>query len=194
MQSEIKRMTEFVVKLLNDQLPPNYYYHNYLHTLYVLEKALDIGVQESCTVRDIHLLSAAALWHDTGYIKTYAGHEEKSSELAGLYLPAFGYSWEETQMIQGMIVATKIPQSPKTRLEEIIADADLEYLGTEEAAEKAGLLFRELQSLNPSLTKEQWDQTQISFISGHHYFTQYCKENKEPVKQDYLNRLLIKST
>ena len=45
-------------------------------------------------------------------------------------------------------------------------------------------------SENPSLTKEQWDQTQISFISGHHYFTQYCKENKEPIKQAYLNELL----
>lgn len=190
MQSEIKRMMEFVVKLLDDKLPANYYYHNHMHTLYVLEKALEIGVQESCTVHEIHLLSAAALWHDTGYIKTYNGHEEEGSELAGLYLPGYGYSWEETQMVQGMIMATKIPQSPKNKLEEIIADADLEYLGTREAGEKAELLFRELQSLNPSLTKEQWDQTQISFIREHRYFTQYCRKNKEPHKQAYLDELL----
>ena len=183
-------MMEFVVRLLDYKLPPDYYYHNHLHTLYVLEKALEIGVQESCTVREIHLLSAAALWHDTGYIKTYKGHEEEGAELAGLYLPGYGYTWEETQMIQGMIMATKIPQSPKTKLEEIIADADLEYLGTVEAAVKAELLFRELQSIDPSLTKEQWNQVQISFISEHRYFTQYCREKKEPLKQAYLDELL----
>lgn len=55
-----------------------------------------------------------------------------------------------------MIMATKIPQSPKNKLEEIIADADLEYLGTDEAAKKADDFFKELHHLHPSLTKEEW--------------------------------------
>ena len=89
-----------------------------------------------------------------------------------------------------MIMATKIPQSPQNKLEEIIADADLEYLGTESAGVKADLFFNELQHLNPSLTKAEWDKTQISFLQQHHYFTGFCKENREQVKTAYLQWLI----
>ncbi len=188
MQSNIEMMN-FVVRLLNANLPSYYYYHNYEHTLYVLEKALEIGLEENCTEHEIKLLTAAALWHDTGYIKTYKQHEEEGCEMAGLYLPGYGYSMSDIETVKGMIMATQIPQSPKNKLEEIIADADLEYLGTESAREKATLLYKELHSLNPLLTTEEWNKTQISFIEHHHYFTQYCKENNEPVKQLYLNTL-----
>ena len=44
-------------------------------------------------------------------------------------LPKFGLSEKDIELICGMIMATKIPQNPKTKLEKIIADADLEYLG-----------------------------------------------------------------
>jgi uncharacterized protein len=89
-----------------------------------------------------------------------------------------------------MIMATKVPQLPKNKLEEIIADADLEYLGTICVTEKADSLFKELQSLTPSLTKAAWDKMQIAFLQTHHYFTAYCKEKKEPVKQAYLKELM----
>ena len=189
MQSKT-HMKEFVIDLLNKKLPANYYYHNYEHTLYVLDKTMEIVQQENCTVPEMKLLMAAALWHDTGYINTYIGHEEAGCVMATQYLPAYGYSEDEIKQVCGMIMATKIPQSPKNKLEEIIADADLEYLGTKDPGAKADLLFRELNSLNPSLTIEEWNRTQISFLQQHSYFTQYCRENKEPLRQAYLNKLL----
>ena len=182
-------MREFVIHFLKKNLPPSYYFHNYEHTLYVTDKVVEIGQQEDCREQDIKLLTAAALWHDTGYTKTYADHEEESCALAQRYLPEYGYSTAEIQTICGMIMATKIPQSPKNKLEEIIADADLEYLGTDSAGIKADNLFLELQSLNPLLTKAVWDQTQISFLQKHRYFTRFCIENREPAKQLYLNKL-----
>ena len=183
-------MKEFVINLLNSNLPHNYYYHNYEHTLYVLHQVLEIGEHENCTADEMKLLSAAALWHDTGYIKTYVGHEEEGCLLARQYLPAYGFSADDIDTICGMIMATKIPQSPKNKLEEIIADADLEYLGAASVGIKADHYFMELQTLNPLLTEEEWNETQISFLQQHSYFTRYCKENKEPVKQAYLNELL----
>ena len=89
-----------------------------------------------------------------------------------------------------MIMATKMPQSPNNKLEEIIADADLEYLGSVDVAEKATRLFRELQWLNPSLTAAQWKKTQISFLQNHRYFTRFCKDNREPLKHGYLCGLI----
>ncbi|MBL0183523.1 MAG: HD domain-containing protein [Chitinophagaceae bacterium] len=189
MQSK-QHLEEFVINFLKTNLPPFYYYHNYEHSLYVMEKVVEIGQQENCTASEIELLKAAALWHDAGYIKSYANHEAEGCVLAWKYLPGFGFGIADITTICGMIMATKIPQSPTNKLEEIIADADLEYLGTKEAAIKAHLFFKELQHLDPSLTKAEWNKTQISFLQNHHYFTAFCRQYKEPAKFEYLAHLI----
>jgi uncharacterized protein len=181
---------DFVINMLEEKLPASYCYHNAEHTLYVTGKVAEIGGQENCTAEEISLLTVAALWHDAGYINTYTGHEEEGCKLARQYLPSYGFSTAEINKICGMIMATKIPQSPKNKLEEIIADADLEYLGTESAEIKADSFFRELHYLNPLFTNDQWNQQQILFLQQHSYFTTFCKENKEPAKLTYLKKLL----
>lgn len=185
-----QQIRDIVSALLNNNLPSNYYYHNLEHTLYVADKVTEIGRNENCTLKELNLLTVAALWHDAGFINTYTGHEEAGCLLVRQYLPEYGYTFHDIEIICGMIMATKMPQSPQNKLEEIIADADLEYLGTQSAGVKADDLFKELQHLNPALTKQEWDKMQISFLKKHHYFTKYCKINKEPQKQKYLNALL----
>ena len=188
MQSDL-HMKEFVVNLLKNNLPPTYYYHDVDHSLYVMEKTIEIAKNEHCSAEEIRLLSTAALWHDVGFVNIYVGHEEESCSFAKQYLPGYGYSEAEIKIICGMIMATKMPQSPKNRLEEILADADLEYLGTNKPEIIADNLFLELRSLHHELTEEQWNHQQITFLKKHHYFTNYCKENMEPVKSAYLKKL-----
>ncbi len=183
-------MRDFVINMLRNNLPQNYYYHNPEHTIYVEETALEIGRYEACSGEELELLSIAALWHDTGYVKMYRHHEEESCSMARQFLPEYGYSLAEIEKICGMIMSTKIPQLPRTKLEQILADADLEYLGTPSFEIKSDCLFRELQSMNPQLTKAKWDEMQVSFISKHNYFTRFCKENREPIKQIYLGKLV----
>jgi len=184
-----ENIRNFIVQLLNTHIPETYYYHNLSHTLYVEQQCLEIGKHEHCSKEELKLLSIAALWHDTGYINTYQKHEEESCKLAQHYLPNFGITPSEIDIICGMIMATKIPQKPKTKLEEIIADADLEYLSTAMAPTLAKHLFKEINTLNPNITPQQWNETEIKFISEHHYFTKYCQENKEVLKQGYLKSL-----
>jgi uncharacterized protein len=190
MQSSRENMKLFVTDLLNEKLSAAYYYHNYEHTLYVMKKAVEIAGHSNCTEKEIDLLIAAALWHDTGFINTYSNHEKESCMLARLYLPGFGYADTDINIVCAMIMATKMPQSPQNRFEAIIADADLEYLGSVSVEEKANNLFRELQARNPSLTKAQWLKMQVSFLQAHRYFTPFCKENTEPGKKAYLEKLL----
>lgn len=183
-------MRNFVINLLKNNLPETYCYHNPGHTIYVEEKVLEIGRQEECTEAELKLLSTAALWHDTGYIKTYKNHEAESCLLARQYLPDYGYSPTDIELVCEMIMVTKIPQSPKNKLEEILADADLEYLGTSDFEAKAFNLFKELQLINLSLTEAEWNQMQISFLQNHHYFTLFCKQNRDPLKMKNLYQLM----
>ena len=189
MHIEIK-MKDFVINLLKNKIPATYYYHNYEHTLYVIDKVIEIGEQENCSAKELELLSIAALWHDTGYINTYKGHEEESCTLARQYLPGYEYTTDDINTICDLIMATKIPQSSQNKLEEIIADADLEYLSTNNAVVLAHNLFKELNALDPLLTEQDWNKTEINFLTAHRYFTGYCKANKEHIKQAYLKSLI----
>jgi uncharacterized protein len=189
MQSNPK-MKDFVINLLDNKLNEFYYFHNAKHALYVMDKATEIAQHQNCTAAEIELVRVAALWHDAGFINIYDGHEEEGCKLVEKYLPDFGYAAGSIKIICGMIMATKIPQSPQNKLEQIIADADLEYLGTANAAAIANELFKERKFLNPLLTADQWNQMQISFLQKHQYFTKFCKENKEHIKQSYLKKLV----
>lgn len=188
MQSD-PEMQRFVINMLENGLPAWYYYHNSFHTKYVMEKAVEIGLHSDCSREELDLLTTAALWHDTGYLVIYKGHEAESCRLANQYLPQFGVSECAISAINGMIRATIIPQKPANLLEQILADADLEYLGTDRAAELSDKLFLELQCLNPAFTRNLWNQEQIRFLSKHHYFTNYCLLHKEPTKIKYLESL-----
>ncbi|MGB4844689.1 MAG: HD domain-containing protein [Ferruginibacter sp.] len=188
-----QEMIDFVINLLKNRIPGTYYYHNYEHTLYVMDKVVKIGKYENCSNNELKLLKTAALWHDLGYINTYKDHEEESCRLAKQSLPGYGYDTNEIDMICSMIMATKLPHTPADKLEEIIADADMEYLGTNEAATQANNLYRELKTLNSHLTKDEWDQIEIKFLQEHRFFTSYCKQYSVPAKVRYLNNLIYGS-
>lgn len=186
---EDKALYEFVLNFLDEGIPENYHFHDRHHTEYVYLKSTEIARHEACTEEEIRLIQAAALLHDTGYTIKYHQHELESCGLAKEFLPRFSYTPDEIEIICSMIMATRIPQTPTNKLEEILADADLEYLGTDLAATEADKLYRELSFLDPALTVQVWDERQIKFIGGHRYFTAFCRENREPVKIAYINEI-----
>ena len=71
------------------------------------------------------LLKVAVLYHDLGFTRVYKNHEEVGIEIAQAGITRVRFYRKEIDIIAGMIMATKIPQNPKTQLERIIADADL---------------------------------------------------------------------
>ena len=89
-----------------------------------------------------------------------------------------------------MIRATIIPQKPKTKLECILADADLEYLGTDNFEHIGNKLYLELKHYNPNLSLEEWNEIQINFLQSHFYHTSYCIHNRTEGKIKNLNQLI----
>lgn len=183
-------MRAWITDLLTHHLPAQYVYHNLQHTLHVCEKALDIGRAEGCTDHELDLLEAAALFHDTGFTVSDREHELEGCRIARKQLPGFGYAESDIDIIESMIMATRLPQQPGTLLECVLADADLEYLGTEQAMDIAAELHRELKYKNPALSFREWNDYQIAFLIKHHYFTRFCIAHRDPGKQEYLQRLL----
>jgi uncharacterized protein len=187
---QFKRAEEFILSKLENELAPTLFYHNIQHTLDVLDAAIIIANAEKIPADDIKLLRVAVLFHDAGFIHVYKNHEEKGCEMAMEYLPAFHFTAEQAGLICGMIMATKIPQNPQNLLEEIIADADLDYLGREDVYTIAGYLYDELQIHVKKMSEEEWLRFQVNFLKHHHYYTGFSKTLREPKQQSYMQTLV----
>lgn len=178
-----------ITATLEKGLNPKLYYHGYHHIMYVLDAATRIAAHSDLTEKELLLLKTAVLLHDSGFLHTYNEHEVAGTEIANEMLPKYGYSKNDLKIINGMIMATRIPQTPTNKLEEIIADADLEYLGTDNFDEISEYLYNELIAFGFIKNREEWNQIQVRFMTAHKYFTDYCKTVCEPHKQKRLKEL-----
>jgi uncharacterized protein len=186
---ELKDLEKLILNKLMQELPKHLYYHSPEHTLRVIEKADIIAKHENVSENDLKLIKIAALFHDIGFIKSSLNHEELGCEIVRDFFNHNHLQEVELDKICGMIMATKIPQTPHNKLEEILADADLEYLGTEDFEQISRDLFKEFKFSNPDLTEEKWYEIQINFIEKHTYFTSYGKKYLSETKRKHLKEL-----
>jgi uncharacterized protein len=189
-KTDYKGAELFILQKLQNEVPANLHYHGYHHTLDVMQAAMEIAEEEKINKEEKKLLRIAVAFHDVGFIYVYKDHEEKGCDMAKEFLPGFGLSNDQINIICGMIMATKIPQQPKNLLEQIIADADLDYLGREDVHPIAETLFKELKIYAGITDEKIWNQVQINFLTGHTYHTNYSKNLRAPKKQQYLEELL----
>ncbi|WP_250435770.1 HD domain-containing protein [Hanstruepera flava] len=176
--SQFQEIYNEAIDLLAENLPEHLYYHSLEHTLYVFDRTIHIAKKEGVSKDNLLLLKIAALYHDMGFINTQAEHERESCKIAKANLKKHKLSSAEIDTICGMIMATKIPQNPQNHLEAILADADLEYLGTTRFKEASNRLYKELKHTNPALSKKEWNAIQKTFLTNHHYHTDFCKRYK----------------
>lgn len=183
-------LEEHVMNILEEKLPRNLYYHNLKHTIDVTVQVELIGRGEQISDEELLLLKTAALFHDIGFIRTYKDHEEVGVVLSKEILPQFDYTGEQIEKISELIMVTKLPPRPKNLLEQIICDADLDYLGRVDFIPVSGNLFRELTEhkiIEGDINK--WNQIQISFIEKHQYFTETAKKFRDVNKNIQLEAI-----
>lgn len=186
---EFENLKIEIIERLGKNLPEHLYYHSPQHTERVLKAAEFIAKKEKIKGHELLLIKLAALYHDYGFVNTYANHEEEGCRIASEELKVLGIENSDIQKICGMIMATKIPQKTHNILEEIVADADLEYLGTKDFDHISNKLYQELLHRNPDFTLENWNKIQIEFMDKHRYFTDFAKNNLEEKKRKHLNKL-----
>jgi ligand-binding sensor domain-containing protein/class 3 adenylate cyclase/predicted metal-dependent HD superfamily phosphohydrolase len=162
---------KYIVNRLKEELPANLYYHDLRHTLDVCAAVERLALMEGIEGDDIFLLKTAALYHDAGFVHKYKNNEDLGARLAQEVLPRFGYTQEQIEKIGRLIRSTKVPQKPKTHLQQIICDADLDYLGGDEFHQIADNLKRELMERDVISSDKQWDELQVKFLEDHTYFT-----------------------
>ena len=182
---------DYAIKRLTRELSPLFVYHSLWHTTDdVVLAAIRLADMENVTGEDRTLLLTAAYYHDLGFLELRAGHEEVSIRLAHEVLPELGYAPQHIEVIANIIRATKLPQTPRNLLEQIMADADLDALGREDFFVRNLLLRQELVNFDNPIDVDEWDEIQLSFLQGHRYFTPSAIQLRGPKKQQYIDILL----
>lgn len=182
-------LQELMLNKLEKELPPHLYYHNIKHTIDVVTQVELIGMGEAVSDEDLLLLKTAALFHDSGHILGYKDHERFSTIIAREILPDYYYTQNQIERICDLILATQMPPRPRNRLEEIMCDADLDYLGRSDMVPVSTLLYRELKENNMIKSWNEWNRMQIKFITNHQYFTKTALSLREVNKQKQIERI-----
>ena len=130
----------------------------------------------------MHLLKTAAWLHDIGYIWDEKAHEVRGCQFAKEFLPAWGFALDEIDAICEMIMATRIPQTPTNLMQEILCDADLDYLGRDDYFMISDRLLMEISRTN-DLNSNDWKKLQLDFFNKHQYFTASANSNRLKGKQ-----------
>ena len=189
---DLVRLTELHVKELFEELDSNKRcFHNLNHTLEVVKYSKLLGDNYNLSGDNMTVLLVAVWFHDVGYLKDSLDHEQKSAAIAIDFLEQFDCKVEFLQIIQSLIMATKLPSNPSNILEMIICDADLHHLSSHDYSNWAMLLKREVEQHKlVKIPTEDWNKQNYSFLKAHQYFTDYAKSYWEPDKRLNMMELL----
>jgi predicted metal-dependent HD superfamily phosphohydrolase len=188
---------QYVRELFRDELPAGIKYHNADHTLHstkgVVAVANNLAKLEDVSELDRELIIAAAYFHDTGYIREYEKNEPIAARMAGRVLKLIGYKPDEIEKVQKMILATDPDVEPKTHVEKILCDADLDNLGREDFFQLDEKLRegRGIRGIDVS-DDVTWYSNTLEFLKKHQYYTESQNMLREKGKQKNTRELLKK--
>lgn len=187
---KFEAIKENVFLRLNRGLSPKLHYHGLSHTRDdVLPAAIRLATLDDIDADDLFLLKTAALYHDIGYLESYKDHETIGARIASEELPELGYTPHQVQKIANMIMATRMPQSPRTHLEKLMCDADLNSLGRDDFFVTSHLLRLELKEMGIETSLKEWYTRQLKFLESQEYWTDVARQLCNPVKQSIINEL-----
>ncbi len=182
-------LEELVLDKLEKELPKFIHYHNFKHTIDVVNQAELIGLGEGVDDESLLLLKTAALFHDTGLTISFENHEFLGTQIARSMLPKWKYTEEQIAKICDLIMATKLPPNPQNLLEKVMCDADLDYLGRSDFIPISNSLYDELIDQGKNIDINTWNRNQVKFLTNHQYFTNTALRLREVGKEYQIERL-----
>lgn len=190
----ISRVREYVEAFITDNTPAEFLYHSIDHTRGVARSAEKIGREEGLSEHELNIAIIAAWFHDTGYIIKVDGHESESARIAEEFLSAEDVNQDVISQVKASILSTRIPQSPADIVSEVLCDADLFHLSSEDYFSTAEALRLEKSfQAGKKISKRKFRKISVDFIENHRYHTEYGKRILQPKKEANLARIKKRS-
>ncbi|MDX1406782.1 MAG: DUF5706 domain-containing protein, partial [Saprospiraceae bacterium] len=186
----VRKAEDFVTKIFREEVSDQFQYHNLDHTLRVMEVARELAEEAGVTGLDLEDLILSALFHDTGFARSYVDHEQHSKKIAEDFLRAHEVEEARIKRILGCIDATQMWQLPTNKLQMLIKDADTSGLGSVRFAEYTERLRQELNAVrNEGIDELGWDHINLKFLQDHQYFTEEARNRFAGLKKQNLRMI-----
>ena len=187
----LKISEDYAKNLLKDKLSSAYTYHNLDHTIQVVDKIKILAKEENISPEETENLLLAGWFHDLGYVDNADNHEEESRKIASDFLKQHQFPEERIAKIGELILATDKFYKPKNHLEEVIKDADLYHLASDDYFRICENLRQEIKEVHhQKFSKLKWAELNISFFAKHQFYTKFAKENWQPEKEKNVEKIL----
>lgn len=190
--SILHKAKDYVENLFKDKLSSVYFYHNFIHTTFAVQKAEEIMEHTEVSAEDREKVLLALWFHDVGFTDCNAeGHEERSAVIMKEFLVGENRSDEYVDVVAKLILSTEKYHQPQNLLEEIMKDADFSHFSSPFYSDSAEALRKEWELTGGMcFSNTEWNELNIDFLKNkHRYFTEYAKENWEPLKMKNVKKL-----
>ncbi|WP_223606792.1 Pycsar system effector family protein [Chryseobacterium sp. OSA05B] len=189
--SILHKAKDYVEILFKDRLSSVYFYHNFIHTTYTVNKAEEILRNTPVSKEDQEKVLLALWFHDTGYIECAQNHEERGVQILTDFLKQENYPETYIEDVSQLILATKITYEPQNLLEKIVKDADCSHFASHDYNDISDALRKEWELTNVRcFSNEEWNAGNLDMLKNkHHYYTEYAKENWNPLKNKNIKKI-----
>ncbi|MFC7346906.1 Pycsar system effector family protein [Chryseobacterium zhengzhouense] len=190
--SILDKAKNYVENLFKDKLSSVYFYHNFIHTTYAVQKADEIIKHTNISETDREKVLLALWFHDVGFTDCNAeGHEERSAVIMKDFLKKDNFSDEYIDEVAKLILATEKYHQPQGLLEEIMKDADFSHFASPFYNDSAEALRKEWELTGGMcFSNDEWNEMNVDFLKNKHkYFTDYAREHWEPLKMKNVKKL-----
>ncbi|MDP4207201.1 MAG: adenylate/guanylate cyclase domain-containing protein [Bacteroidota bacterium] len=173
-------LEEFMIEKLNNELSKDLYFHNAGYTQEIYSSVGLIGKGEGISEEDLLLVRTAALLLNSGFIDKYSHYEEASINYARQILPMYKYSPEQIDQVATLMKAVVVsPLEAKNKLQAVLSDAIMTYLGRPDFLEQSLKHYKEKKIRDLSVHLHDWLNKELSLIEKFQFHTNTAKSLRE---------------
>lgn len=189
-QQIVKATRAWVQTHYEANVPDQYVYHNFQHTLDVVQAVNEISEYYELTQKEKELLLIAAYFHDAGYDQGAFGHEDRGKAYARKFLTDRELPEENILIVEEIIEATRPQSTASTLLQKILRDADFSHVGSDQYWDRCSRVRQEiLLTKQDFMAEDEWVDFELNFIQNHQFNTDAAFTLYQAKKQKNIKRL-----
>ena len=186
---KLQDIEEIVIKMFDDEAPPDLYFHNATFVRNVCTQADLLATAEKISEEEFISLKLASVFLFSGYINDYEKPLESSFSSADEILPRYGFDIEKINAVKRLI-QNSFKNKQDSLTDNILHDARYDYLGRVDYIKLTDKLLREETEYGIPHTKKEWIDIQRKILIDHEFLTNTGRLLRNVQTEDQVAALL----
>jgi adenylate cyclase len=173
-QIKLQDIEEYVIKMFDEEAPPNLYFHNSSLAKNIIYQVDLISNAEKLNTEEYIDLRLASTFLFTGYISDYDRPMEGACQIAEELLPKFGFPKKNIENVN-TIITNSFNNKLESLSDRILFDARNDYIGRIDFIKLSEKLLKEETEYGMVQNAKAWLQNAKKVLSEHEFITSTAK-------------------